>query len=300
MARKQKNEDENEMATVPIMFQLPPEFISEFKNKKQINDKEISTSIEDLRKGLLAMTGSLTRHRMESQSSFLQHKKSTQDEIKKHGENVDQIEKELKEAFDILWPKFDAIEKSIKDNESSSNKKHRGHETTLVEHAEQIAELSSMIEKRYQSALKKINQQKDKVEVRIDNGEVKLVKDEIARLEKLIKEAGKYEYGSSLNILNAAVPVGFTGALNFKSGFTIALNPAGYIDITGTGAGGLKYLVATGTVDNSNTTFTFTSTPTLVVVNGVSYRNGHGVTITGTTAVLDNPAGTGGDVWGLG
>jgi hypothetical protein len=135
----------------------------------------------------------------------------------------------------------------------------------------------------------------------VDNEEVKLVKDEIARLEKLIKENVKYEYGSSLNILNAAVPVGFTGALNFKSGFTIALNPAGYIDITGTGGGsGLNYLAATGAVNNSNTTFTFVSAPTLVVVNGTSYRNGHGVTIIGTTAVLDEAAGTGGDVYGLG
>lgn len=66
-----------------------------------------------------------------------------------------------------------------------------------------------------------------------------------------------------------------------------------------TGAG-LSVLTTTGTVDDSNVTFPFTSAPTLVVVNGVSYRNGHGVTISGTTAVLDTPAGVGGDVYGLG
>ena len=71
------------------------------------------------------------------------------------------------------------------------------------------------------------------------------------------------------------------------------------VDATGGGGGGVSILAATGTVDNSNTVFTFTSAPTIVVVNGTAYRNGYGVTISGTTATLDNPAGTGGDVYGL-
>lgn len=64
---------------------------------------------------------------------------------------------------------------------------------------------------------------------------------------------------------------------------------------------GLKYLaLVTGTIDNSNKVFTFASTPTIVVVNGASYINGSGVTITGTTATLDNAPGNGGSVYGLG
>ena len=257
--RKQKIEDDG-MMSMPIVFRMPAEMIEEFKGSKEKNDKELSATITDLQKGMYALSNSLTRHRMESQSSLLQHKKSTQEEIKKHGDNVSQIEKELMEAFGVLWPKFEKIEKSIKDNNSSSDKKHKGHEAKILEHAEQIAELSRTIEKRYQNALKKINQQKDKVEIRIDNGEVKLVRDEITRLEKLIKDAGKYEYGSSLNILNAAVPVGFTGALNFKSGFTIALNPSGYIDVTANAGAGNNF-VYNEVVSGSGTTFTLAHTP---------------------------------------
>lgn len=67
-----------------------------------------------------------------------------------------------------------------------------------------------------------------------------------------------------------------------------------------TSSGGLNFLTATGTVDDSNKIFTFASTPTIVVVNGASYINGAGVTIVTTTATLDNPAGTGGSVYGLG
>lgn len=72
-------------------------------------------------------------------------------------------------------------------------------------------------------------------------------------------------------------------------------------DVTITGSGGaLSVLTATGDVDDSNTTFTFASEPTLVIVNGATYRDGHGVTISTTTATLDNPVGTGGDIYGLG
>lgn len=64
---------------------------------------------------------------------------------------------------------------------------------------------------------------------------------------------------------------------------------------------GLAYLaLVSGNINDVNKTFTFASKPTIVVVNGASYINGFGVTITGTTAVLDNVAGTGGSVYGLG
>jgi hypothetical protein len=64
--------------------------------------------------------------------------------------------------------------------------------------------------------------------------------------------------------------------------------------------GNFNILTATGDVDDSNLVFTFVSEPTLVVVNGTAYRHGHGVTISTTTATLDNPPGVGGDVYGLG
>lgn len=86
------------------------------------------------------------------------------------------------------------------------------------------------------------------------------------------------------------------------SGVTLSYNRSnGRNDVTinSSGAGGFTVLPATGTVDDSNTTFTFASAPTLVVVNGTAYRHGKGVTISGTTATLDYPAGVGGDVYGL-
>ncbi len=60
-------------------------------------------------------------------------------------------------------------------------------------------------------------------------------------------------------------------------------------------------LTATGAVDDSNTAFTFTTKPSLVVVNGASYRENHGWSWTaGTlTATLDAPVGVGGDIYGI-
>lgn len=87
------------------------------------------------------------------------------------------------------------------------------------------------------------------------------------------------------------------------SGVTLSYNHAGGrndITISATGSGSFAVLPATGTVNDANTTFTFDSEPVLVIVNGASYRNGAGVSITGTTAELDNPVGTGGDIYGLG
>lgn len=90
-------------------------------------------------------------------------------------------------------------------------------------------------------------------------------------------------------------------ALNFKGtgAPTITTGQDGVTHLNFSG-GGLSVLAATGTVDNSNTVFTFVSAPTLVVVNGAIYQNGHGVTIATTTATLDNPVGTGGSIFGLG
>lgn len=63
--------------------------------------------------------------------------------------------------------------------------------------------------------------------------------------------------------------------------------------------GGFSVKAATGTIDDSNVTFTFASQPTLVVVNGAVYQHGSGVTIATTTATLDNPVGTGGSIFAI-
>lgn len=95
--------------------------------------------------------------------------------------------------------------------------------------------------------------------------------------------------------------VGDFNILNFiGSGVSVANAGNGVASITiSSGGGSLAVLAATGTVDDSNLTFTFASTPTVVVVNGAVYADGYGVTIIGLSAVINNPVGTGGFIYGL-
>lgn len=54
------------------------------------------------------------------------------------------------------------------------------------------------------------------------------------------------------------------------------------------------------TVDDSNASFVFTRKPTLVVVNGQSMRENHGWSWAAPdTVLLDNPVGSGGDIYGV-
>lgn len=69
--------------------------------------------------------------------------------------------------------------------------------------------------------------------------------------------------------------------------------------LSATGSGTFGIITVSGTIDDSNTSFTAASTPTIVVINGTNYRNGKGVTIAGTAITTDNPVGTGGDIYAL-
>ena len=89
------------------------------------------------------------------------------------------------------------------------------------------------------------------------------------------------------------------------SGISIAINANGQKEISATGSGSFTLLsVVTGAVDDTNTVFTFASAPSMVVINGSTYRNGSTamggtISIVGTTVTLPNPVGTGGDVYAI-
>lgn len=75
--------------------------------------------------------------------------------------------------------------------------------------------------------------------------------------------------------------------------------------INATGSSAVTVLTATGTIDDSNTVFTFTVAPTLVNINGSFYSSTSTIggtlawTIAGLTVTLANPVGTGGSLFGL-
>lgn len=135
---------------------------------------------------------------------------------------------------------------------------------------------------------------RDKLETLKD--EERLDASAIKNLPKAVERMASYNVLTPHALLNHS-DVDFSGIL---SGQSIQWNGTRWIPYTPGSGSGLNYLAATGTVDDSNVTFTFVSIPTLVAVNGALYKNGGGVTIVGTTATLDSPAGIQGSVYGLG
>lgn len=67
---------------------------------------------------------------------------------------------------------------------------------------------------------------------------------------------------------------------------------------------GITIVTTATTPDDTTTVYVFTSAPTVVVVNGATYRNGSSamggtISISGTTVTLPSPVGTGGDIYGM-
>lgn len=88
----------------------------------------------------------------------------------------------------------------------------------------------------------------------------------------------------------------FEGVHYTLVGLTITLtNPIGTGGFIRSAYGtGLSVETPTGTVDDSNTSFTVANTPKYIVVNGAQYFSGAGYTYLAGTITLDNPVGTGG------
>lgn len=95
--------------------------------------------------------------------------------------------------------------------------------------------------------------------------------------------------------------VGQVETINFVNGSFTSVGDGREVNYTApaSGGGALAIITATGTIDDSNTSFTFADTPTVVIINGSIYRNGSGVTITGTAVTTSFPVGTGGFIFGL-
>lgn len=106
----------------------------------------------------------------------------------------------------------------------------------------------------------------------------------------------------SFDVLNTPLYLVVNGAQYFEgvhytlTGLTVTLN-----DPVGTGGfirsafgTGISVETPTGTIDDSNVTFTVTNTPKYVVINGAQYFDGAGYTYSAGTITLTNAVGTGG------
>lgn len=96
------------------------------------------------------------------------------------------------------------------------------------------------------------------------------------------------------NTVNIVPGTGVTLAYSYASGRN---------DITISAGTSLSVLTVTGTINDTNTSFTVASQPTLVIFNGASYRTtGDSVTWTylAGTLTISQPVGSGGSIYALG
>lgn len=122
--------------------------------------------------------------------------------------------------------------------------------------------------------------------------DIDLLRDSIAKVSK-----GIYEYGSSLFVSKNGAGAGFTQGINFKNTSSITVNVTQngtQTDVSFDATGGSSELAATGSVNGSNTVFTFTSLPTYIISDGIELKaidnnGGTNWTHVGTTVTMINP-----------
>lgn len=120
---------------------------------------------------------------------------------------------------------------------------------------------------------------------------------------EISRNKGGYHGGGFNNILSSGTVVStgldnlnFTGATVTQSGRTVTVAVSG---------GGFTILTTSDTIDDSNVTFTFTGTPSVVVINGQSWNAGStsgGVVVwtnVGAIVTLANPVGDGGSIYAI-
>ena len=111
------------------------------------------------------------------------------------------------------------------------------------------------------------------------------------------------EMGRPVEILDEGVSLtSNVGSIDFVG---VGVSATGNPDVTVTIAGGIGssgIITITGTVDDSNNSFTSASEPTVLVINGGTYKKTGGSitwTYSAGTITLSSPVGVGGTIYGL-
>lgn len=118
-----------------------------------------------------------------------------------------------------------------------------------------------------------------------------------SRLEEIKKHIKRSINGfPGVRLLSALMD---TNISNPSDGEVLTYNgTTGRWENTTASSGAYSILTATGTVDDTNTIFTFVSKPTEIVINGLSYIENNGWTWSAGTATIFTPVGTGGSIYG--
>ena len=140
-------------------------------------------------------------------------------------------------------------------------------------------------------------------------GEERLKKEAIKGLNEELKEIRSLPRGGGgargFQLYTDGTKRGQVSMINIIPGTGVSLaysSAFGRNDITISAAASSSILDFTGTVNDSNVTFITTAEPSIVVINGASYRATGGPitwTYVAGTITLSSPVGTGGNIYGI-
>lgn len=247
-----------------------------------------------------------------------------------HPELKKRVERELEDATGEIRETMKKLRRGLEDDMGGHKQGVRDDFSTLSDGIDELCRhLGEVVSglPREEDVIRLIEEHRQEQEESMTAEEIRdhlelLIEDErldgrtaikgFAELEEAVAALGRrgnvvqQAAGYGVDVFVDGVDQGITKYVNLIGGVgtDISVNRVGErmdVTITATGGGGLTILpVVSGAINDSNTTFTFASEPSLVVINGAPYRNGKGVTITGTSVETEYPVGTGGDIYALG
>lgn len=247
-------------------------------------------------------------------------------EAKQASKEVDRISKQIEKDFEELSSEIVDTLRTIKSKTLKGDKGDAGYtpkkgidyfdgkngETPKID-VNKIAKLASSLVKVPKPDTKIIKEEVDpeelakKLQISIKN--IKDWKDTWNEIKREIsRNKGGYHGGGFNNIANSVGNVS-TGLDTLKftgSGVSSVTQTGRTVTVDIAGGTGLTKLTVTGTIDDSNVTFTTSSVPVYMIINGSMYASGDtsgGIvmwTAVGTTVTLAFPVGSGGAISAMG
>lgn len=202
---------------------------------------------------------------------------------------------EIREIFSIIEQKISTFERGLKGERGLQGERGQKGESgkdgyTPLKGLDYFTteEINDIVFK----VLSKIKQPKDGVSPNVD--------DVVNEVLKKVKLPDNSENVTKTELVNFLKRGGYRGGGLSTVSTDSTLTGDGTLanPLSVVASGGITILTATGTIDDTNTTFTFVSKPVEIVINGSSYIENGGWTWSGLTATLDFPVGDGGKIYG--
>lgn len=277
---------------------MPEEYKNILKLAKMLENKQLLET-DDLKGFVTDIVNAFAQYRSATQQVNKDTKETLNLALKQLNEEHDRILEELKQTkLESKSDVTEAVKKALSDckkmcDEIMEIKPTDGKDSDPQE----VANLVLAQIKLPEYELVTPEKTRDNLESLV--GDERLDVSAIKGLEEFFKNlklTSNKVMGGGARLLSSLFDVAIVSPSN---GQVLAYNStSGRWENSAASSGAYSILTATGTIDDSNTAFTFASKPTEVVINGLSYIENAGWTWSNPTATLENPVGSGGRIYG--